>query len=97
MEKSGVGPDFCPQGRLGIALVPDLLWNVFAFADLCREPLSALFNATTASTAGCTRAAVRSYVTQAVTRCRNSSAVLFWEVGNEWNALADGHAMTSTS
>jgi hypothetical protein len=78
--------------RLRIRLIPDLLWNPFAFADLCREPLAALFN----GSASCAREAATEYVTQAVRRYANSSAVLFWELSNENNALVDGFLNGST-
>ena len=62
--------------RLGgsTRLVPDLLWNPFAFADLCGEPLSALFNGSDT----CTRHAVAEYVTQAARRYSSADEILFW-------------------
>lgn len=62
--------------RLGgsTRLVPDLLWNPFAFADLCGEPLSALFNGSDT----CTRRAVGEYVTQAARRYSGADEILFW-------------------
>ena len=73
--------------RLRIRLVPDLLWNPFAFADLCHEPLSALYNGSRGS---CARDAAERYVAQITARYANSSAILFWELSNENNALVDG-------
>ena len=37
-------PAVAAAERLHIRLIPDLLWNPFAFADFCHEPLSALYN-----------------------------------------------------
>lgn len=72
--------------RLRIRLVPDLLWNIFAFADLCHEPLGALFNGSDS----CARRAAGDYVSQAAARYRAEPAILFWELSNENNALVDG-------
>ena len=72
--------------RLRIRLVLDLLWNPFAFADLCHEPLSALYN----GSRSCTRDAAERYVAQITARYADSSAILFWELSNENNALVDG-------
>jgi hypothetical protein len=78
--------------RFGIRLVPDLLWNPFAIADLCNEPLSALFNGTNS----CSRQRAREFVAQASSRYANNSAILFWELSNENNALVDGYLANST-
>lgn len=87
--------------RLRVRLVPNLLWNPFAFADLCGEPLAALYNrsyagARAAGAASCTRAAAAEYVAQAVARYAGSAAILFWELSNENNALVDGFMDGST-
>ena len=66
--------------------------NPFAFVDFCHEPLSALFSNSTS----CTRKAVATYVTQASSRYANNSAILFWELSNENNALVDGFFANST-
>ena len=42
--------------RLRVRLIPDLLWNPFAFADYCHEPLSALYNRSYSDAVSCTRA-----------------------------------------
>ena len=80
--------------RYGIRLVPDLLWNPFAIADLCDEPLSALFNNGTDS---CSRRQAGQLVAQAAERYRNDPAILFWELSNENNALVDGYFANSTT
>ena len=72
--------------NLRIRLVPDLLWNPFAFADFCHEPLAELYG----NTSSCTRQTVVRYVTQIVQRYADSPAILFWELSNENNALVDG-------
>ena len=86
--------------RLRIRLIPDLLWNPFAFADLCNEPLAALYdkdhNAPRAAIS-CTRQAASSYATQVVQRYATSPAILFWELSNENNALVDGFMNGSTA
>lgn len=66
--------------------MPNLLWNIVAFADLCNEPLGALFNGSDS----CSRRAVGEYVSQAAQRYRHEPAILFWELYNENNALVDG-------
>lgn len=73
--------------------MPDLLWNAFAFADLCGEPLSALFN----GTESCTRSMAVKFVTEAATRFRGNPAVLLWELSNENNALVDGWFANATT
>jgi hypothetical protein len=78
--------------RLRIRLVPDLLWNPFAFADLCKEPLAALYNKTYGSSKApsCARETARNYTYQVVRRYETSPAIWFWELSNENNALVDG-------
>jgi hypothetical protein len=75
-----------------IRLVPDLLWNIFAFADLCHEPLGAFFNGTDS----CARRSAAQYITQAVARYKSHPAILFWELSNENSALVDGWFANST-
>lgn len=70
-----------------VRLVPDLLWNVFAFADLCGEPLSALFNGSDS----CARRTAAKFVSEAGGRYRGADEILFWELSNENNALVDGY------
>jgi hypothetical protein len=93
---SSLDPAIAAAERLRIRLVPDLLWNPFAFADHCNEPLAALYDSGYADGASCTRMTAQDYITQAVSRHANSSAVLFWELSNENNALVDGFMNGST-
>lgn len=74
--RNGMDKVVALAGKLGgnTRLVPDLLWNPFAFADLCGEPLSALFNGSET----CTRRAVADYVTQAARRYSAADEILFW-------------------
>lgn len=84
--------------RLDIKLIPDLIWNPFAIVDNCHEPLSFLFdrNAGSNSTLTCSRQLASDYITNLVTRYANSTAILFWELSNENNALVDGYLANST-
>jgi hypothetical protein len=68
----------------GLRVVPSLLWNTYLFPDLAHEPVGNLFTPGTA-----TRMLAERYITQVVTRYKDDDAILFWEIGNELNLLAD--------
>jgi hypothetical protein len=68
----------------GIALIPDIAWNEWAFPDLAGEPLAKLFDTTSK-----TNQLVKQYASQLVSRYKNNPAILFWELGNELNLGAD--------
>ncbi|XP_062501784.1 uncharacterized protein LOC134178888 [Corticium candelabrum] len=70
--------------KIGARLVPSIAWNQFAFCDVCKEPLQAYFNETS-----CTQQAIKRFTEDLVSRYCNSSVILFWELGNEFNLLAD--------
>ncbi len=74
-----------------LRLVPSLLWNAWLFPDLNNQPLSAMF--TPGST---TRTMADQYVREFVQRYANEPAVAVWEIGNEWNLLADLDFSTCT-
>ena len=68
----------------GIKLILEIVHNQFAFSDVVKEPLSQLFNASSR-----TYAQLTNYTSQLVTRYRNSTTVLAWELMNELNLFAD--------
>ena len=68
----------------GVKLIPSILWNHFAIPDLCKEPLHALFEQQS-----CSYNAIKEFTTELVTRYDSSPTVLWWELGNELNLLAD--------
>lgn len=70
--------------RHHIGLVPSLFWNESTVPDLVGEPLSAW-----ADPKSKTRAYMREYVRDVVTRYRKSPALWGWEFGNEFNLSAD--------
>jgi hypothetical protein len=74
-----------------LRLVPSLLWNAWLFPDLNNQPLSALFTPGSA-----TRTMADQYVREFVQRYANEPAVAVWELGNEWNLLADLDFSTCT-
>ncbi len=67
-----------------LRLVPSLLWQAWLFPDLNNAPLSALFTPGTP-----TRTMADQYVREFVQRYATDPAVVVWEIGNEWNLLAD--------
>jgi hypothetical protein len=71
-------------GARGLRVIPSLLWNLYLFPDIAREPTSMLFRPGSAS-----RNLAERYVSAVVKRYSNESAILFWELGNELNLLAD--------
>ncbi len=74
-----------------LRLVPSLLWNAWLFPDLNNQPLNAMFTPGSA-----TRTMVDQYVREFVQRYANEPAVAVWEIGNEWNLLADLDFSTCT-
>ena len=68
----------------GIRLIPEVMHNQWLFSDITKEPLSQLFNSSSK-----TYSMLTNYTYQLVTRYRNSSVILFWELANELNNLAD--------
>ena len=74
-----------------LRLVPSLLWNAWLFPDLNNQPLNAMFTPGSA-----TRTMADQYVREFVQRYANEPAVAVWEIGNEWNLLADLDFSTCT-
>lgn len=70
--------------RQGLGLFPSLFWSVTAVPDYVCEPLSALGDAQSRS-----RAFIRRYTADVVSRYKDSSAVFGWELGNEYLLFAD--------
>ncbi len=67
-----------------IGLIPSLFWADFTVPDLVGESLDQWGNP-----ASKTRAYMRTYVRDVVTRYRTSPAIWGWELGNEYNLAAD--------
>ena len=68
----------------GIGLIPSLFWAIFSVPDLVGEPVSAWGDA-----ASKTRAFMRTYTQEVVTRYVDSPAIWAWEFGNEYSLAAD--------
>jgi hypothetical protein len=68
----------------GLRLIPSILWNHFLFPDIAGEPASQLF-----TPGSKTRTLAESYITELVARYRDRDVILYWEIGNELNLLAD--------
>jgi hypothetical protein len=68
----------------GIRLVPSVVWNISLFADIAGEPVGKVLEPGSAS-----RKLTEQYVTEVINRYHNRPAILFWELGNEWNLIAD--------
>jgi len=79
--------------RSNVKLVPSLGHGCADSASGC-NPAAVLFNETyrefVVNASSRTRAALRAYATDFVSRYKRSPAVLFWEVGNEMNLMFDG-------
>lgn len=67
-----------------IGLVPSLFWFVATVPDIVGEPVSAWGDADSA-----TRAFMRGYTDEVVSRYVRSPAIWAWEFGNEYNLAAD--------
>ena len=67
----------------GIGLVPSLFWHFSCVPDLCGEPMDQWANPESR-----TRAFMREYVCDVVTRYRSSPAIWMWELGNEYSLQA---------
>ena len=63
----------------GVGLIPSLFWAYFAVPDLMGEPMDQWANPQSK-----THAFMRQYVTEVVTRYKDSPAIWGWEMGNEW-------------
>lgn len=70
--------------RHHVGLIPSLFWNAATVPDLMGEPVSAW-----GDPASKTRAYMRAYVRDVVTRYRTSPALWGWEFSNEMNLGAD--------
>ena len=74
----------------GVGLIPSLFWAFFAIPDLVGEPIQAW-----GDQASQTRAFMRRYTNDVVTRYRSSPAIWAWEFGNEYQLEADLPGMNS--
>lgn len=70
--------------KAGIGLIPSLFWHYPTFSDLAGEPILSWGEGTSR-----TRAFMRTYVREVVTRYKDSAAIWAWEFGNEFNLGAD--------
>jgi len=69
--------------RHGIGLVPSLFWHYACVPDLVGEPMDQWANPESK-----TRAWMRNYVREVVTRYRDNPAIWAWELGNEFSLKA---------
>lgn len=70
--------------KRNLGLIPSLFWFVVSVPDYVGEPLRALGDSGSRS-----RAFIRRYTTDVVTRYNDSPAVFGWELGNEYMLYAD--------
>lgn len=68
----------------GIGLIPSLFWAYFTVPDIVGEPCNRWGDPDSA-----TIAFMRQYVADVVDRYKDSSAIIGWEIGNEWHLAAD--------
>jgi endo-1,4-beta-mannosidase len=67
-----------------IGLIPSMFWYICSVPDFVNEPLSAL-----GETSSRSRAFIRKYTADVVSRYKDSSAIYGWEFGNEYMLFAD--------
>jgi len=68
----------------GVYLIPSLLWNPKQFSDVVGEnPSDVFFNGTKSNLL------FRKYVTDIVSRYKDETTILMWELGNEWNLFVE--------
>lgn len=70
--------------ELGIGLIPSLFWHHSTIPDLVGESVNQWGNPNSK-----TIAFMREYVKEVVTRYKDSPAIWGWELGNEYNLVAD--------
>ena len=68
----------------GVGLMPSLFWWLACVPDLVGEPVNQWGNPESK-----TRAFMREYTTEMVTRYKDSPAIYAWEFGNEYNLAMD--------
>jgi hypothetical protein len=68
----------------GLHLVPSLLWQPYLFPDQVGAPVGQLF-----VPGSLARTTAENYIRAVVSRYRGNDTILFWEIGNELNLLAD--------
>jgi len=71
-------------GKQGVGLIPSLFWYAACVPDLVGEPLDQWANP-----ASKTRAWMRDYVREVVTRYRDNPTIWAWEFGNEYSLSAN--------
>lgn len=68
-----------------IQIIPVIAWWIRQFPLACREGVTTFLT----DEQSCSRQLFCRYVQDLVGRYKNHSAILFWEIGNEWNFDAD--------
>ena len=68
-----------------IYLIPSIYWNCFLFTDMAGETMQDMLTNKDSKS----RQYLDLYTYQIVSRYKDDRAVLFWELGNEFNLLAD--------
>ena len=71
--------------KANIRIVPTLAWNIIQFPALGGDDLSTFLRDPNSRS----RALFAKFVTEFVTRYKDRSTILFYELGNEWNLDAD--------
>lgn len=69
----------------GVFLIPTINWNIHLFPDMAKESLQDMLNNPDSRS----RQYLWLYTYQIVNRYKNEPTILFWELTNEWNNLAD--------
>ncbi len=73
-------------GKAGCSLMPSLFWQLFSFPDIYGEPAGLMMDVTRPSKS---RDAMLAYLTAFVTRYASNPTIVAWELGNEYNLIAD--------
>ena len=70
--------------QANVGLIPSLFWNLSTVPDIVGEPIDQLGNPKSK-----TIEFIRQYTKEIVLRYKNSPAIWGWELGNEYNLVAD--------
>lgn len=68
-----------------LQIIPSIAWWIRQFPLVCQEGVRAFFT----DEQSCSQQLFYRYVNDLVGRYQNHPAILFWEIGNEWNLDAD--------
>lgn len=75
-----------------VGLIPSMMWNLSCFCEYNKESVNALADPDSKSSM-----MAKEYVTDLVTRYKDSPAIWGWEVGNEGNLGADVSELTTAT